>query len=59
MYTLERVTCNTPFFFSSLPSAVLAKAATTSLLITSLLFLAAVLSSLLDVRGEEVEGEQV
>ena len=57
MYTLERVTYNTPFF-SSPPSAVLVKATTVSLLITSLLFLVVVLSSLLDVR-EEFKGEQV
>ena len=58
MNTLERVTCNTPFF-SSPPSAVLVKATTVSLLITSVLFLAVLLSSLLDIRKEEVKGEQV
>ena len=58
MNTLERVMCNTPFF-SAPPSAVLVKATTVSLLITSVLFLAVVLSSLLDIRKEEVKGEQV
>jgi hypothetical protein len=44
-------------FFSSPPSAVLVKATTVSLLITSVLFLAVVLSSLLDIIKEEVKRE--